>query len=163
MDASGRGHAAAGPASRGGFRTERAPDGRYRWQLKAPNGRVVAITPAAFETVGEAERGFDGLRAGAAELTARITHVRDGIGWIWVVPGSRSLPEVRSSRAYERYATCQNAFRRFVVLLAKQPARELPGRELSARELPGREPPRGELPGRELPGRTASLRRTDGR
>ncbi|MFF3070867.1 hypothetical protein ACFVSN_15180 [Kitasatospora sp. NPDC057904] len=168
MDASGRGHAAAGPASRGGFRTERAPDGRYRWQLKAPNGRVVAITPAAFETVGEAERGFDGLRAGAAELTARITHVRDGIGWIWVVPGSRSLPEVRSSRAYERYATCQNAFRRFVVLLAKQPARELSAREFSARELPGREPPTGELPGRELPGRelpgrTASLRRTDGR
>ncbi|MFD7903218.1 hypothetical protein ACFV4G_13325 [Kitasatospora sp. NPDC059747] len=158
MDASGRGHAAAGPASRGGFRTERAPDGRYRWQLKAPNGRVVAITPAAFETVGEAERGFDGLRAGAAELTARITHVRDGIGWIWVVPGSRSLPEVRSSRAYERYATCQNAFRRFVVLLTKQPAREF-----SARELPGREPPTGELPRRELPGRTASLRRTDGR
>ncbi|MEU8514543.1 hypothetical protein AB0C76_23545 [Kitasatospora sp. NPDC048722] len=153
MDASGRGHAAAGPASRGGFRTERAPDGRYRWQLKAPNGRVVAITPVAFETVGEAERGFEGLRAGAAELTARITHVRDGIGWIWVVPGYRSLPEVRSSRAYERYATCQNAFRRFVVLLAKQPARELPGRE----------PPERELPARERPGRTASLRRPDGR
>ncbi|MEU8923492.1 hypothetical protein AB0D10_21550 [Kitasatospora sp. NPDC048545] len=146
MDASGRGHTAAG-ASRGGFRAERTADGRYRWQLKAPNGRVVAITPAAFETAGEAERCFDGLRVGAAELTARITHVRDGIGWIWVVPGSRNLPEVRSSRAYERYATCQNAFRRFVVLLAKQPPRELPPRELSPRELPERAVP---------------LRRTDG-
>ncbi|MFE7559233.1 DUF1508 domain-containing protein [Kitasatospora sp. NPDC057500] len=125
MDASSRGHTAAG-ASRGGFRAERAPDGRYRWQLKAPNGRVVAVTPAAYETAGEAERGFDGLRVAAEGLTARITHVRDGIGWIWVIPGSRALPEVRSSRAYERYATCQNAFRRFVVLLAKQPALELP-------------------------------------
>ncbi|MER7579791.1 hypothetical protein [Kitasatospora sp. NPDC097691] len=137
MDASGRGHTAAG-ASRGGFRAERAADGRYRWQLKAPNGRVVAITPAAFETAGEAERGFDGLRAGADELTARITHVRDGIGWVWVIPGSRNLPEVRSSRAYERYATCQNAFRRFVVLLAKQPPRELPERAVPLRRTDGR-------------------------
>ncbi|MFD7577874.1 hypothetical protein [Kitasatospora sp. NPDC059817] len=126
-----------------------------------------------FETPGEAERGFDGLRVGAAELTARITHVRDGIGWIWVVPGSRSLPEVRSSRAYERYATCQNAFRRFVVLLAKQPARDLPVRELpardrpvrdqSVRERPARERPVRDLPGRELPRNTVSLRRPDGR
>ncbi|MFF0414549.1 hypothetical protein ACFYUY_29405 [Kitasatospora sp. NPDC004745] len=108
--------------------------------MKAPNGRVVAITPATFDTPGEAERGFDGLRAGAAELTARITHVRDGIGWIWVIPGSRTLPEVRSSRAYERYATCQNAFRRFVVLLAKQPARELPPRELPSKTVPLRRP-----------------------
>ncbi|MER7770119.1 hypothetical protein [Kitasatospora sp. NPDC096140] len=137
MDASGRGHTAAG-ASRGGFRAERAADGRYRWQLKAPNGRVVAITPAAFETAGEAERSFDGLRAGADGLTARITHVRDGIGWVWVVPGSRNLPEVRSSRAYERYATCQNAFRRFVVLLAKQPPRELPERAVPLRRTDGR-------------------------
>ncbi|MFB6889137.1 hypothetical protein ACFCX4_07465 [Kitasatospora sp. NPDC056327] len=132
MDASGRGHTAAG-AGRGGFRAERAPDGRYRWQLKAPNGRLVAVTPAAYDTAGEAERAFDGLRAVAEGLTARITHVRDGIGWIWVIPGSRTLPEVRSSRAYERYATCQNAFRRFVVLLAKQPALEIP-------ELPERGP-----------------------
>ncbi|MFJ3216982.1 hypothetical protein ACIPLC_13815 [Kitasatospora sp. NPDC086801] len=134
---------------------------------------MVAITAATFETPGEAERGFDGLRVGAAELTARITHVRDGIGWIWVVPGSRSLPEVRSSRAYERYATCQNAFRRFVVLLAKQPARELPVRELPVRDLPARERPVGErpvrgrpardLPARELPRNTVSLRRLDGR
>ncbi|KJS61302.1 hypothetical protein VM95_15640 [Streptomyces rubellomurinus] len=85
---------------------------------------MVAVTAAQFDTPGEAERGFEGLRAGASELTARITHVRDGIGWIWVVPGTRALPEVRSSRAYERYATCQSAFRRFVVLLGKQPPRE---------------------------------------
>lgn len=137
MDASNRDHTAAG-VSRGGFRAERAPDGRYRWQLKAPNGRVVAVTPAAYDTAGEAERGFDGLRAGAEGLTARITHVRDGIGWVWVIPGSRALPEVRSSRAYERYATCQNAFRRFVVLLAKQPALELPDRVATLRLPDGR-------------------------
>ncbi|MFC5667394.1 YegP family protein [Kitasatospora misakiensis] len=150
MDASSRGHTAAG-AGRGGFRVERAPDGRYRWQLKAPNGRVVAVTQAAYETAGEAERGFDGLRAGAEGLTARITHVRDGIGWIWVVPGTRAIPEVRSSRAYERYATCQNAFRRFVVLLAKQPALERPERI--------ERPERPERP--ELPERGPSLRTSD--
>ncbi|WP_316522055.1 hypothetical protein [Kitasatospora brasiliensis] len=99
---------------------------------------MVAITAAAFETPGEAERCFDGLRVGAAGLTARITHVREGIGWVWVVPGSRALPEVRSSRAYERYATCQNAFRRFVALLAKQPPRELPGSTAPLRRVDGR-------------------------
>ncbi|WP_395295066.1 hypothetical protein ACF9IK_17135 [Kitasatospora hibisci] len=93
----------------------------------------MAVTPAAFETAVEAERGFEGLRVGADTLVARITHVRDGIGWIWVVPGSHTLPEVRSSRAYERYATCQNAFRRFVVLLVKQPALELPLRKAPLR------------------------------
>ncbi|MEV7600633.1 hypothetical protein AB0O91_25005 [Kitasatospora sp. NPDC089797] len=131
----------------------------------------MAITPALFETPGEAERGFDGLRVGAADLTARITHVRDGIGWIWVIPGSRNLPEVRSSRAYERYATCQNAFRRFVVLLAKQAPRDVPpGRDASpgrdtppGREPAGRDvPPRDPSP-RELPGRAVSLRRRNGR
>ncbi|MFJ9697167.1 hypothetical protein [Kitasatospora sp. NPDC101183] len=126
--------------------------------MKAPNGRVVAITATQFETPGEAERGFDGMRVVADELTARITHVRDGIGWIWVIPGTRSLPEVRSSRAYERYATCQNAFRRFVVLLAKQAPREVPVREVTVREVPARE-----LTVRENPLRAVSLRRPDGR
>jgi hypothetical protein len=87
--------------------------------LKSPNGRLVAVSPVGYETPGEAEQGFESLRAAAPALVARITHVRDGIGWIWVVPGARGLPEIRSSRPYERYATCQNAFRRFVVLLAK--------------------------------------------
>ncbi|WP_329496664.1 hypothetical protein [Kitasatospora herbaricolor] len=77
------------------------------------------MSPAAFDTPAEAERSFENLRTAAPELVARITHVRDGIGWIWVVPGARGLPEIRSSRPYERYATCQNAFRRFVVLLGK--------------------------------------------
>ena len=119
MDASGHGRAAPTRPGRGGFRTERATDGRYRWQLKAPNGRLVAVSPAAYGTPGEAEQAFESLRGSASDLVVRITHVRDGIGWIWVVPGSRGLPEIRSSRPYERYATCQNAFRRFVVLLAK--------------------------------------------
>ncbi|MEU4118279.1 hypothetical protein AB0F71_27770 [Kitasatospora sp. NPDC028055] len=132
----------------------------------------MAITAALFETPGEAERGFDGLRAGAEGLTARITHVRDGLGWIWVVPGTRSLPEVRSSRAYERYATCQNAFRRFVVLLAKQPPREAAVHEPPVRQAPGRDAPGREGTvrdgsardgsARELPGRAVSLRRPDG-
>ncbi|MDH6112044.1 uncharacterized protein YegP (UPF0339 family) [Kitasatospora sp. MAP12-15] len=114
------GNRARAAGVRGGFQAERTANGRYQWQLKAPNGRVVAISPAVYESAAEAALVFDGLRHGAAELTARITHVRDGIGWIWVVPGPRGLPGARSSRAYERYATCQNAFRRFVALLERQ-------------------------------------------
>ncbi len=105
---------------RGGFQAERAANGRYQWQLKAPNGRIVAISSPVFESAAEATEAFDGLRGGAAELTARITHVREGIGWLWMIPGPRGVPEARSSRAYERYATCQNAFRRFIALLERQ-------------------------------------------
>ncbi|PYC76885.1 hypothetical protein C7C46_21065 [Streptomyces tateyamensis] len=115
---------------RGGFQVERAANGRYQWQLKAPNGRVVAVSAPVFDTVPEVHRAFAALRAEVGELTARITHVRDGIGWIWVVPGPRGLPEARSSRAYERYATCQNAFRRFVALVERLPV-EPPERERS--------------------------------
>ncbi|MCX4747835.1 DUF1508 domain-containing protein [Kitasatospora sp. NBC_01287] len=122
---------------RGGFQIERAANGRYQWQLKAPNGRIVAVSSPVYDSPQEADRSFAALRVDAAGLTARITHVRDGIGWIWVVPGSRGVPEARSNRAYERYATCQNAFRRFVALLERQ-AGEPPG---PARERsPGPEP-----------------------
>ncbi|WP_280706627.1 DUF1508 domain-containing protein [Kitasatospora sp. GP30] len=115
---------AGSEAVRGGFQIERAANGRYQWQLKAPNGRIVAVSSPVFETMAEVSRAVEQLRGEAAELTARITHVRDGIGWIWVVPGSRGLAEARSSRAYERYATCQNAFRRFVALLERQAERQ---------------------------------------
>ncbi|MDH6137637.1 uncharacterized protein YegP (UPF0339 family) [Kitasatospora sp. MAA4] len=123
MSRSGASGASAGRV-RGGLRTQRAADGRHQWQLKAPNGRIVAVSPAVHESAAEAILAFDALREGAegaTELTARITHVRDGIGWIWVLPGPepRALPEARSSRAYERHATCQNAFRRFVALLRR--------------------------------------------
>ncbi|GAB2741059.1 hypothetical protein GCM10010442_71700 [Kitasatospora kifunensis] len=107
---------------RGGLQVERAANGRYQWQLKAPNGRIVAVSSAVHDSPQEADRAFAALRGDAAELTARITHVRDGIGWIWVVPSPRGVPEARSNRAYERYATCQNAFRRFVALLERQAA-----------------------------------------
>jgi uncharacterized protein YegP (UPF0339 family) len=110
------------PVLRGGFQLERAANGRYQWQLKAPNGRIVAVSAPVFDSAQEVQQAFDALRDGIAGLTARITHVREGIGWIWVVPGPRGLPEARSSRAYERYATCQNAFRRFVALMERQPA-----------------------------------------
>jgi uncharacterized protein YegP (UPF0339 family) len=98
--------------------------GRYQWQLKAPNGRVVAVSSPVYESAAEAERAFAELAAAGPEPVARITHVREGLGWIWAIPGARGNPVARSSRAYERYATCQNAFRRFVALLAKpdQPA-----------------------------------------
>ncbi|MGW4380347.1 DUF1508 domain-containing protein [Kitasatospora sp. NPDC004531] len=102
-----------------GLFTERAPSGRFQWQLKAMNGRVVAVSSSVYDSAVDAERAFAELVALGPALVARITHVRGGPGWTWVVPGVRGNPLVKSSRAYERYATCQNAFRRFVALLAR--------------------------------------------
>ncbi|MEV7211565.1 DUF1508 domain-containing protein [Kitasatospora cineracea] len=102
-----------------GLFTERAPNGRFQWQLKAMNGRVVAVSSSVHESSADAERAFAELVALGPALVARITHVRDGLGWTWVVPGPRGNPLVKSSRAYERYATCQNAFRRFIALVAR--------------------------------------------
>lgn len=120
MGGSGRaGESGAARLGRDGLQTERVASGRFRWQLKAPNGRVVAVSSPVYESAAEAERAFTELAAAGPTLVARITHVREGIGWIWALPGVRGNPVARSSRAYERYATCQNAFRRFVALLAK--------------------------------------------
>lgn len=102
-----------------GLFTERAPNGRFQWQLKAMNGRVVTVSSSVHESSADAERAFAELVALGPALVARITHVRDGLGWTWVVPGPRGNPLVKSSRAYERYATCQNAFRRFMALVAR--------------------------------------------
>ncbi|MFI5527460.1 DUF1508 domain-containing protein [Kitasatospora sp. NPDC051853] len=97
--------------------TDRDVNGRYRWSLKAPNGRIVAVSAPVYETAVRAFQGFDRLCSGSADLVVRITHVRGGIGWTWAVPGPDGVPSVCSHRAYERYATCQNAFRRVLVLL----------------------------------------------
>lgn len=105
---------------RGGGRcvAEKSVDGMYAWRLKAPNGRIVGVSPAHFRTAGEAVRGCLALREESAEYLARITHRKEGVGWVWTVPGPNGLPLARSPRAYERHATCQNAFHKFIALLA---------------------------------------------
>ncbi|MEU5388234.1 DUF1508 domain-containing protein [Kitasatospora cineracea] len=122
-----------------GLFTERAPNGRFQWQLKAMNGRVVAVSSSVHESSADAERAFAELVALGPALVARITHVRDGLGWTWVVPGPRGNPLVKSSRAYERYATCQNAFRRFMALVARMA-------ETGAQPLAGAQPVTGVRP-----------------
>ncbi|MFE2349187.1 DUF1508 domain-containing protein [Kitasatospora cineracea] len=122
-----------------GLFTERAPNGRFQWQLKAMNGRVVAVSSSVHESSADAERAFAELVALGPALVARITHVRDGLGWTWVVPGPRGNPLVKSSRAYERYATCQNAFRRFMALVARMA-------ETGAQPLAGAQPVTGARP-----------------
>ncbi|MFJ1704446.1 hypothetical protein [Kitasatospora sp. NPDC088346] len=87
--------------------------------MKAPNGRMVAASPPVYESAADSERAFAALVAAGPVLAARITHVREGLGWVWTVHGPRGAVLVRSHRAYERYATCQSAFRRFVALLAR--------------------------------------------
>lgn len=97
---------------------ELAKNGRYRWRLKAPNGRVVAESPPIHAGPKEAERALAELRSEVTRIPARISHVKEGAGWVWMIRSSdQGQPQARSMRAYERYATCQNAFRKFVALL----------------------------------------------
>jgi uncharacterized protein YegP (UPF0339 family) len=51
-----------------------APDGLYRWRLLAPGGRLVALSPDAYETPGDARRAADTVRANAgwAEVEHRL-------------------------------------------------------------------------------------------
>lgn len=148
---------------------EKSVNGMYEWRLKAPNGRVVAVSPAHFRTAAEAVRACADLGDGGAEQLARITHENEGIGWVWSVPGPYGRPLARSPRAYERYATCQNAFRKFMALLVGPGAppgpagqREAePSHERRSSSLPGSDPLPELLPepGPEpLPGARPELR-----
>lgn len=106
---------------RGRCVAERCVNGMYEWRLKAPNGRIVAVSPPHFRTPHEAVSGCLLMRAEGAEYLARITHRKEGIGWVWTVPGPNGRALAHSPRAYERRATCQNAFLKFIALLAATP------------------------------------------
>jgi uncharacterized protein YegP (UPF0339 family) len=96
---------------------DKAENGRYRWRLKATNGRIVATSWPAYGDAEEAARAFHRLRAESVGLPARISHVKEGTGWIWMLQSAQGAPLARSVRAYERYATCQVAFGKFLALL----------------------------------------------
>lgn len=96
---------------------ELAKNGRYQWRLKAPNGRIVAESLPVHEGPKEAERALAKLHGDRSRIDARISHVKEGAGWVWMIRSDRGQTQARSMRAYERYATCLNAFRRFVAML----------------------------------------------
>jgi uncharacterized protein YegP (UPF0339 family) len=102
---------------------DRADNGRYRWRAKAGNGRIVAISAPTYSGADEARRAYSRLRREAPNLSARISHVNDGTGWAWVLQSPSGTPLARSIRSYERYATCQVAFTKFLALLAAEPGR----------------------------------------
>ena len=97
---------------------DRGENGRYRWRAKASNGRIVAISAPAYSGPDEARRAYSRLRHDAPNLSARISHVKDGAGWSWVLQSPGGAPLARSIRSYERYATCQIAVAKFLALLA---------------------------------------------
>ena len=105
---------------RGRAIVDKAENGRYQWRLKATNGRVVAVSWPVYRDPDEAGRALEALRGDPARLLARISHVKEGAGWMWVVKSEHDTPEARSMRTYERYATCQSAFRKFVALLESE-------------------------------------------
>lgn len=96
---------------------DKADNGRYRWRLKATNGRIVAASWPVYPDAEEAGKAFGRLREESAGLPARISHVKEGAGWIWILQTAQGVPLARSVRAYERYATCQIAFSKFLALL----------------------------------------------
>jgi uncharacterized protein YegP (UPF0339 family) len=96
---------------------DKAENGRWRWRLKATNGRIVATSWPAYADADEAGLAFGRLRKESEGLPARISHVKDGAGWIWVLQSPQGTPLARSMRSYERYATCQIAFGKFMALL----------------------------------------------
>lgn len=83
-----------------------APDPR------APHWKLSALTG------DEARRAYSRLRRDAPTLSARISHVKDGAGWTWVLQSPSGTPLARSVRSHERYATCQIAVAKFLALLA---------------------------------------------
>ncbi|MBS2532061.1 DUF1508 domain-containing protein [Catenulispora sp. NF23] len=99
---------------------DRADNGRYRWRAKASNGRIVAVSAAAYSGIDEARRAYSRLRRDAPTLSARISHVKDGAGWTWVLQSPSGTALARSVRSYERYATCQIAVAKFLALLAAE-------------------------------------------
>uniref|UniRef100_UPI000A91BB9B DUF1508 domain-containing protein n=1 Tax=Peterkaempfera griseoplana TaxID=66896 RepID=UPI000A91BB9B len=56
--------------------------GYYQWRLQASNGRTVAVSAAEYRTSEEADRALSELRRDAVEQLARITHVKEGAGWV---------------------------------------------------------------------------------
>ncbi|MDH6579938.1 hypothetical protein [Kitasatospora sp. MAP5-34] len=133
---------------------EKSASGLYAWRLKAPNGRIVAVSPDHFRTPEAAVRACLELRDEGAGHFARIIHQSEGIGWIWTVPGPHGRPLARSLRAYERHATCQNAFRRFVALLGAPQGRPEAGAAAVAGEPPVAPVPSGLGPTRPPAERT---------
>jgi ABC-type phosphate transport system substrate-binding protein len=77
---------------------DRADNGRYRWRAKASNGRIVAISAPAYSGVEEARRAYSRLRRDAPNLSARISHVKDGAGWTLNNTDYTCIDIARSSR-----------------------------------------------------------------
>lgn len=114
------GRTTAETRGRGRCTAERTATGLWAWRLKAPNGRVVGVSPPVFRSREAALAAVWELGEGGERL-ARITHEREGVGWVWSVPGPQGRPVANSPRSYERYATCRKAFATFLTLLGVEP------------------------------------------
>jgi len=92
-------------------------EGRARWRLVSPNGRVIAASATTFPDEKTANEAFQAIRSIVADLSVNIQHSDSGLGWVWIVSDSNGHPVAAAIRGYERYATCRLAYERFVAVV----------------------------------------------
>lgn len=91
--------------------------GWYSWRLTANNGRVIALGATSYPDDTECRDAFRALCGSAPGLAGGVQHAAESNGWIWRLRDAGGRVQAESSRAYERYSTCQSAYERFRALL----------------------------------------------
>lgn len=92
--------------------------GKYRWQLTAANGRVIAMSGVTYDDPTAAVTAFQAVSEQAGSLTVVVTHPAGRLGWEWLASDPTGDPVACSARAYERRATCQRSYEQFLRALS---------------------------------------------
>lgn len=87
---------------------------RYRWQLTAANGRVIAMSQTTFDAPAGALSAFEAVCEAAGTLGVVVTHPAGRLGWTWLASDETGDVVACSARTYERRATCQRSYEQFL-------------------------------------------------
>jgi uncharacterized protein YegP (UPF0339 family) len=88
--------------------------GKYRWQLTAANGRVIAMSGVTFGDPAVALSAFKTVSEAAETLSVVVTHPAGRLGWEWLASDVTGTAVASSARTYERRATCQRSYEQFL-------------------------------------------------
>jgi uncharacterized protein YegP (UPF0339 family) len=87
---------------------------KYRWQLTAANGRVIAMSGGTFDEPASAVSAFEATCEVVDRLTVVVTHPAGRLGWTWLASDETGQVVASSARTYERRATCQRSYEQFL-------------------------------------------------
>jgi uncharacterized protein YegP (UPF0339 family) len=87
---------------------------KYRWQLTAANGRVIAMSGVTFDDPAAALSAFKTVSEAAEALNVVVTHPAGRLGWEWLASDEHGAAVASSARTYERRATCQRSYEQFL-------------------------------------------------